>query len=84
MADLNFFFRSGDLVTMQIRLVNDAIIGNHYLQVHNLYNEPSTQPSLALVELQMALREEGKFNNEGSGTSTQHIIVGDFNIHHPI
>lgn len=69
---------------MQIRLISNAAIGDHYLQVHNLYNEPSTQPAPVLTELQMVLREEGRFNNEGPGTSTQHIIVGDFNIHHPI
>ncbi len=45
------FFRSKYLVTMQIHLINNAIIGNNYLYVNNLYNKPSTQPSPAFVEL---------------------------------
>lgn len=51
MEDLNFSFYSADLVTIQIRLINNTVIDNYYFQVHNLYNEPITQPSPTLIEL---------------------------------
>ncbi len=84
MTDFNIFFYSGDLVTMKIWLINVAIIVNQYLQVPNLYNKPSTEPSLTFVELQIALKEEGIFINKRSESYTQHIIVKEFNIYHPI
>jgi hypothetical protein len=83
MKNLNFSFRSRDLVIMQICLINNKL-DNHYIQVSNLYNESLIQLSLALVELQMTLKKKNKFNNEDLDSFTQHIIVENFNIHHLI
>ena len=83
--DIETRYVSDDLITLQIRINSDANnphAGNHYLQIHNIYNEPATDPCTMLSELQTVLREEGGFGTNNPFSSLQHLIVGDFNIHH--
>ena len=82
-VDLNYSFRSENLVTLQIKLIED-FNDEHYIQIHNLYNESNIRSCTSLTELQMSLREEDRFNNEDLDSFTQHIIIENFNIHHSI
>ena len=82
-VDLSYSFRLEDLVTLQIKLIEDFNDG-HYIQIHNLYNESNIRSCTSLTELQMSLKEEDKFNNENLDSFTQHIIIENFNIHHSI
>ena len=82
-VDLNYSFKSENLITLQIKLIED-FNDEHYIQIHNLYNESNIKSCTSLTELQMSLREEDKFNNENFDSFTQHIIVENFNIHHSI
>ena len=82
-VDLNYSFRSENLVTLQIKLIED-FNDEHYIQIHNLYNESNIRSCTFLTEFQMSLKEENKFNNENFDSFTQHIIVENFNIHHSI
>ena len=81
--DLNYSFRSENLITLQIKLIED-FNDEHYIQIHNLYNESNIKSCTSLTELQMFLKKENKFNNENFDSFTQHIIVENFNIHHSI
>ena len=81
--DLNYSFKSENLITLQIKLIED-FNDEHYIQIHNLYNESNIKSCTSLTELQMFLKEENKFNNENFDSFTQHIIVKNFNIHHSI
>ena len=84
-VDLSYSFRSEDLITLQIKLIENVNVNDeHYIQIHNLYNESNIKSCTSLTELQMSLREENKFNNENFDSFTQHIIVENFNIHHSI
>ena len=84
-VDLSYSFRSEDLITLQIKLIENVNVNDeHYIQIHNLYNESNIKSCTFLTELQMFLREKNRFNNEDSNSFTQHIIVEDFNIHHSI
>ena len=56
----------------------------HYIHVHNLYNEPGTSNSPVLDELTSILSQTpATANNLPYKVTTDHIIVRDFNIHHP-
>ena len=84
-VDLSYSFRSKDLVTLQIKLIEKINVNDeHYIQIHNLYNESNIRSCTSLTELQMSLREEDRFNNEDLDSFTQHIIIENFNIHHSI
>ena len=84
-VDLNYSFRSENLITLQIKLIEKINVNDeHYIQIHNLYNESNIRSCTILIELQMFLRKKNKFNNENFDLFTQHIIVENFNIHHSI
>jgi hypothetical protein len=74
-ADLDFFFQLEDPVTARICLLvkrNDQ----HYLHVHNLYNELDTLPSPALTDLQRALEDATflqEFFNKAMKTSINRV-----------
>jgi hypothetical protein len=76
LINLNFFFRFENLIIVRIRLLVEK---NHYLHVHNLYNESNTSSSFALIDLRRALIE-----NIIENSHTKHLIMSDFNIHHSI
>ena len=82
-VDLSYSFRSEDLITLQIKLIEN-FNDEHYIQIHNLYNESNIKSCTSLTELQMSLKKKDKFNNEDFDSFTQHIIVENFNIHHSI
>ena len=85
LIDIETRYVSDDLIILQIRINSDANnphAGNHYLQIHNIYNKPAIDPCTVLSELQTVLREEGGFGINDPFSSLQHLIVGDFNIHH--
>ena len=81
--DLNYSFKSENLITLQIKLIEDSN-DEHYIQIHNLYNESNIRSCTSLTELQMFLKEKDRFNNENFDSFTQHIIIENFNIHHSI
>ena len=73
-------FPSGDLASLRLRIrreENDPTEGDREVWVHNVYNPSptsytseggqSTLPALAAM-----LEKEG-----------EHIVIGDFNLHHP-
>ena len=56
----------------------------HYIHVHNLYNKPGTSNSPVLDDLTSILSQTpATANNLPYKVTADHIIVGDFNIHHP-
>ena len=84
-VDLSYSFRSEDLITLQIKLIENVNVNDeHYIQIHNLYNESNIRSCTSLIELQTFLKKESRFNNENFDLFTQHIIVENFNIHHSI
>ena len=83
--DLSYSFKSKDLITLQIKLIENVNVNDeHYIQIHNLYNELNIKSCTFLTELQMSLKEKNRFNNKNFDSFTQHIIVENFNIHHSI
>ncbi len=69
--DLNFLFRSKNVMIVQIHLHD-----THYLHLHNVYNESNILSFLVLQILRFALKlsSNEQFKN--------HIIMKNFNIHH--
>ena len=49
--------------------------------IHNVYNESATQPSSMIEPLSQILSEQSYEMKEGD--HLKHIILEDFNIHHP-
>ena len=82
-VDLNYSFKSENLVTLQIKLIED-FNNEHFIQIHNLYNESNNKSCTFLTELQMSSKEENRLNNENFDSFTQYIIIQNFNIHHSI
>ena len=56
-VDLNDSLRSENLVTLQIKLIED-FNDEHYIQIHNLYNESNIRSCTFLTELQMFLKKK--------------------------
>lgn len=54
----------------------------HYIQVHNVYNKPETQNSPVLDQVASIL-SRAPTDTLPRNSSIDHLIVGDFNIHHP-
>ena len=82
-VDLNYSFWLITLVTLQIKLSKKFDDDEHYIQIHNSYNESNIKLCTTLIESQMSLREENKFNNENLSSFTKHIVE-NFNIHYSI
>lgn len=74
-ADLDFQFKTGDMITATIKL-SSIDSRTHHLHVHNVYNESDTLSSPAIATIRDALSTQAP-----EGTN-DHIIVGDVNIHH--
>ena len=66
-----------------VQLVNRPGIGSHCIQVHNIYNQPHVYPSPVIMELDTVLNASGMLEDIMPNTTTEHIIIGDFNTHHP-
>lgn len=75
-TDCEYTFRSGDVVTTKIKLISNET-ENHYLHVHNVYNELDTLPCPALAAVKNVLEIQTP------NGSDEHILIEDFNIHHP-
>jgi hypothetical protein len=69
--DLKYLFRSKNVMIIQIRLHE-----NHYMHLHNVYNESDILSSSILQNLRFALKSS---SNE---QFKDHIIMKDLNIHH--
>jgi hypothetical protein len=69
--DLKYLFRSKDVMTVQIRLHE-----NHYLHLHNVYNESNILSFSILQNLRFVLKSS---SNE---QFRDHIIMKNLNIHH--
>ena len=82
-VDLNYSFKSENLVTLQTKLI-ETFNDEHYIQIHNLYNESNIKLCTFLTELQMSLKEKNRFNDENFDLFTQHIIIEDFYIYYSI
>lgn len=81
--DIDCVFHSADLVTLQICLVDHPASGKHYVQIHNVYNQPKLDPSPVMAELEVVLSTNSILNMSTTGSSSiEHIVLGDFNIHH--
>lgn len=83
--DIKVLFHSGDFMTMTTTLSQRASTSyQHNIHIHNTYNEPDTTQSPVLDDLAFILSETGNaITNSPHEVITDHIIVGDFNIHHP-
>ncbi len=69
--DLKYLFRSKNVMIIQIRLHE-----NHYLHLHNVYNESDVLSFSILQNLRFALKSS--FNEQFK----DHIIMKNLNIHH--
>lgn len=70
-------FVSADMCTLKLKICNDGL--EEMIHVHNVYNpspasQSSTNSSSTLPTLSYAL---------DAGMNVKHIVVGDFNLHHP-
>lgn len=72
-------------MTLTTKLSSRDVTGNHhFIHIHNLYNEPNTSNSPILNDLASILSHTAATgNNLPYEVTNDHIIVGDFNIHHP-
>ena len=69
---------SGDLTSLKLKLKrdsNDPTEGERIVWIHNVYNPPRTYEALTAPSTLPLLREQ--LAKEG-----EHIVVGDFNLHH--
>ena len=56
--DLSYSFKSKNLITLQIKLIENVNVNDeHYIQIHNLYNESNIKLCTSLIELQMSLKK---------------------------
>jgi hypothetical protein len=74
--DFDFVFRFENLIIIRICFfINE----NHYLHIHNLYNESNTSSNFALIDLRRVLTK-----NIIENFHSEHLIMRNFNIHHSV
>lgn len=83
--DVEVLFHSGDFMTLTTNLSSpESTHSRHNIHIHNLYNKPDTSNSPVLDDLTSILSQTAiAANNLPYEVTTDHVIVGDFNIHHP-
>ena len=83
--DIEVLFHSGDFMTLTTNLSSPESTHNqHNIHIHNLYNELDASNSPVLDDLISILSQTAiAANNLPNEVTTDHVIVGDFNIHHP-
>ncbi len=85
LEDVEVWFHSGNFMTLTTNLSSpDSIHSPHHIHIHNLYNEPDASNSSVLDDFTSILSQTAiAANNLPYKWTTDHVIVGDFNIHHP-
>lgn len=68
-------YHTSDLYTLHLKLANNSNVGDT-VHIHNVYNPPRTTGATSpLYTLAAALRDY---------PTDQHVVLGDFNLHHPL
>ena len=71
----NFQFQIDDVITISIKLIVTKT-KNHYLHVHNVYNESDIQSNPTLIAVKKTLKIRIQKNID------EYILIKNFNIHH--
>ncbi len=82
--DVEVFFHSGNFMTLTINLPSpESTNSQNNIHIHNLYNKLDASNSFVLDDLTSILSQTAMAaNNLPYKMTTDHVIVGDFNIHH--
>ncbi len=83
--DVEILFHSGDFMTLTTNLpLPKSTYSQHNIHIHNFYNEPDASNNPVLDDLTSILSQTAiAANNLPHEVTTDHVIVGDLNIHHP-
>ena len=82
--DVQVLFHSDDFMTLTTNLYSpESTYSQHNIHIHNLYNSPDASNSPVLDDLTSILSQTAiAANNLPYKVTIDHVIVGDFNIHH--
>ncbi len=83
--DVEVLFHSGDFMTLTTNLSSPKFTHRqHNIHIHNFYNEQDASNRPLLDNFTSILSETAiAANNLPYKMTTDHVIVGDLNIHHP-
>ena len=82
--NVEVLFHSSDFMTLTTNLsLHESTHSQHNMHIHNFYNEPNASNSPVLDDLISILSQTAiADDNSPYKVNTDHVIIGDFNIHH--